>query len=154
MENKNVLLIACYEEAYSDKSLKIIKGTIEKENPTKIIILKIIEEPPVPEKIDARVGKKTKSDFLDSVMDDKKRQVDKYAQDILNITDKKDIPTEVRMRKAESISDEIIEDYDKMEVDHLIIHDTDKDLLERLSSKKVEKGVKEEIDQRKVTSLE
>ncbi len=154
MDDENVLLIACYEKPYSDKALSIIRGTIKKENPTKIIILKIIEEPSISERIDARVGKKTKSDFLDSVMDDKKRQVDEYTEDILDITDETDIPTEVRMRKAETIADEIIEDYEKMEVDHLIIHDMDKDLLERLGSKEVEEGVKEEIDRKKVTSLE
>ncbi|MFW5907774.1 MAG: hypothetical protein ACOCTR_05365, partial [Candidatus Natronoplasma sp.] len=119
---KNVLLIACYDKPYSEDSLKMIKGTIERKKPTKIIVLKIIEKPEIPDFTEARIGKKTKEDFLDSVTDDKKSQVDDYTEDILEITDKTGIPTEVRFRKAEIIADEIIKDYEKMEVDHLIIH--------------------------------
>ncbi len=152
-EMENVLLIACYEKPFSKKALKRIRGTIEKEKPTKIIVLKIVEEPEVPDFADEQIGDKTREEFEDSVVKDKKTQVDSYTKDVLKITDETGIPTEVRFRKADLIADEIVNDYEKMEVDHLIIHKGDKDLLERLRKGEVEKDVKKEVDSEDITTV-
>ncbi|MEF8832027.1 MAG: hypothetical protein V5A66_00740 [Candidatus Thermoplasmatota archaeon] len=151
---ENTLLIACYEKPYSEASLEVIRETIQREKPTKIIILKIIEEPQMRDVLDTRIGKKTKEDFIDSVVKDKRKKVDRYAEDILEITDETDIPTEVRVRKAEVIADEIIEDYDKMDIDYMIIHRNERDILDRLAKWRVEEEVEKQIDEEDITTLE
>jgi len=153
-DEDNTLLIACYEKPYSKTSLEVIKGTIKKEKPTKIIILKIIEEPQMREMLDTRIGEKSKETFIDSVVKDKKKKVDKYAEDVLEITDETNIPTEVRVRKAEVIADEILKDYERLDIDHMIIHDDDRDLLDRLAKGKVKDQVKKQVGEEKITALE
>ena len=150
----NVLLIACYEKPYTDSSLEIIKGTIEKEKPTKIIILKIIEEPKMRDMLDSRIGKKASENFKESVIEEKKRKVDEYAKEVLKITDETGIPTEVRVRKTELIADEIVENYDRMDIDHIIIHDDDRDLLDRLAKGKVKEEVEEQVEDEDITTVE
>lgn len=150
----NTLLIACYEKPYSESSLEIIRGTIKRESPTKIIILKIIEEPQMRDILDTRIGEKAKKDFIDSVVDDKIKKVDKYAEDILKITDETSIPTEVRVRKAEVIADEIVKDYNQMDIDHIIIRNDDRDLLEKLAKGKVREEIEKEVDEENITALE
>jgi len=149
----NVLLIACYEKPYSKRSLEMIRGTIYKEKPTKIIILKIIEKPKMKDKLDTRIGEKAKENFLDSVLKDKKEKVDRYAQDVLKITDDTDIPTEVRLRKAEVIADEILEDYERMDIDHIILHDEERALLDRLAKGKVKEEVEKQAEEADVTTV-
>lgn len=153
-DEDNVLLIACYEKPYSETSLEMIKGTIKREKPTKIIILKIIEVPEMKDKLDTRIGKKTKENFIDSVVKDKRDKVDDYTEDVLDITDQTDIPTIVRMRKGGVIADEIVKDYEKMDVDHIIIHDNDRDLLDRLAKGKVKGAVEKRLDNEEITALE
>ncbi len=150
----DVLLITCYEKPYSKTSLKVIKRTIQKEKPAKIIILKLIEVPEMRDMFDTRIGKKRKEDFIDSVVNDKRKQLDDYTEDLLKITDRTDIPTEVRTRKAKVIADEIVKDYEKMDVGHMILHDNDRALLDRLAKGKVKDKVKKRVDEKKVTSLE
>ncbi|MBS3782763.1 MAG: hypothetical protein KGY66_05235 [Candidatus Thermoplasmatota archaeon] len=153
-DDESILLIACYEKPYSEKSLRMIRGTIKRERPTKIIVLKVIEEPKMGDFVNTRIGKKTKEDFIDSVVDNKKKRVDEYTEDVLKITDEMEIPTEVRIRKGEVIADEIIEDYERMDIDHLIIHEGHRDLLDRLAKGEVEEDVKKEVDESQVTELE
>ena len=150
----NILLIACYEKHYSEPSLEMIKGTIEKEKPTKIIILKIIEEPKIKDKLDSRIGKKASEEFEVSIIKAKKKKVDAYAEDILEIIDETDIPTEIRLRKAEVIADEIIENYERMDIDHIIIHDDDRDLLDRLAKGKIKEEVEEKVEDEDITTVE
>lgn len=153
-EKSTTLLIACYEAPYSDASLEIIKGKIKREEPTKIVILKIIEEPKIREKLNSRIGKKSEEDVVKYVVEDKKKKVDKYAEDILEITDETDIPTEVRVRKTEVIADEIIKDFEEMNIDHLILHDEDRGLLDRLAKGKVKEEVKKQIGEDDITVLD
>ena len=60
----NTLLIASYRERYSKKALNEIKRIIYNERPKKIIILKIIEEEPTLELVEANVGIEERKDFL------------------------------------------------------------------------------------------
>ena len=79
-KDEKILLIASYREQYSDKSLQKIREIIQDERPDKIIVLKVIEQQPIPEMVDARVGMKEKNDFLDTVLEEKKNQADEYAE--------------------------------------------------------------------------
>ncbi|MFW5946501.1 MAG: hypothetical protein ACOCTN_06490 [Candidatus Natronoplasma sp.] len=153
-DKKNILMIACYESPYSEKSLKIIKATIEKEKPSKIVILKIIQRPHIENVIDTRIGKKSEEEFLETVVQEKRKEVDSYAEDVLKVTKKFEIPTEVRLRKAERIADKIIEQSEEMKIDHIIIQDSDRDILEKLAKGNIEKRVKEEFEEEGVRELE
>ncbi|MFP4185492.1 MAG: hypothetical protein ACLFSM_04725 [Thermoplasmata archaeon] len=153
-DKKNILMIVCYESPYSEKSLKIIKATIEKEKPSKIVILKIIQRPHIENVIDTRIGKKSEEEFLETVVQEKRKEVDSYAEDVLKVTKKFEIPTEVRLRKAERIADKIIEQSEEMKIDHIIIQDSDRDILEKLAKGNIEKRVKEEFEEEGVTELE
>lgn len=153
-KDEKILLIASYREQYSDKSLKKIREIIQSEKPDKIIVLKVIEQQPIPEMVDAKVGMKEKNDFLETVLEEKKNQADEYAEGILSITDKIDIPTDVHLRKGKEISEEIVEDTEIMDAYHIIIHGSKKDKLEKFLEGSVAKKVKRAIPERKVTYLE
>ncbi|MFW6196772.1 MAG: hypothetical protein ACOC5D_05490 [Thermoplasmatota archaeon] len=152
--DERILLIASYREKYTKKSLQKIKNIIEKEKPDKIIVLKVIEQQPIPEMVDARVGMKEKNDFLDTVLEDKKNKADEYAEGILSITDEIDIPTDVHLRKGKEISKEIIEDTELMDAYHIIIHGSKKDKLEKFLEGSVAKKVKKGMPERNITYLE
>lgn len=152
--DERILLIASYREQYTNESLKKIKSIIDEEQPDKIIVLKVIEQHPIPEMVDARVGMKEKNDFLDTVLEEKKSQADKYAEGILTITDESNIPTDVHLRKGEEISEEIIEDTELMDADHIIIHGSKKDKLKKFLEGSVAKKVKKRMPERNITYLE
>lgn len=149
----DTLLIASYREPYSKESLEKIKRMILEENPDKIIILKIIEEETMPEVVDATVGIEERQDFLDSVLEKKKMQADEYAADIIDITKDMKIPVEVHLRKGDEISDEIIGEFGKMKVDHVILHGPQKGPVENILSKTTSDEVKDEIGRRNITMI-
>ena len=153
-KDERILLIASYREQYTNDSLKKIKNIINKEQPDKIIVLKVIEQQPIPEMVDAKVGMKEKNDFLDTVLEEKKNQADEYAEGILSITDESDIPTDVHLRKGKEISEEIIEDTELMDAYHIIIHGSKKDKLKKFLEGSVAKKVKKGMPERKITYLE
>ena len=153
-KDEKILLIASYREQYSDKSLQKIREIIQNERPDKIIVLKVIEQQPIPEMVDARVGMKEKNDFLDTVLEEKKNQADEYAEGILSITDEIDIPTDVHLRKGKEISKEIIEDTELMDADQVIIHGSKKDKLKKFLEGSVAKKVKKGMPERNITYLE
>ncbi len=151
---EHTLLIACYRDPYSKKSLVKIKKIIKTEDPDNIIILKIIKEPDMPEKIDTRVGMKAREDFLDSVLEDKKEQADGYAKDIIELTKHVDIPTQVHLRKVKIISDEIISEFKDMNVDHLVIHSAEENAFNKWVEGSPEEDIKKKVDRRKITLLD
>ncbi|MFW6072007.1 MAG: hypothetical protein ACOC6U_00745 [Thermoplasmatota archaeon] len=152
--DERTLLIASYREQYSDESLQKIKEIIEKEKPDRIIVLKVIEQHPIPEMVDAKVGMKEKNDFLDTVLEEKKNQADEYAEGILSITDESNIPTDVHLRKGKEISEEIIEDTEMIDAYHIIIHGSKKAKLKKFLEGSVAKKVKQGMPERKITYLE
>ena len=150
----NTLLIASYRERYSKKALNEIKRIIYNERPKKIIILKIIEEEPTLELVEANVGIEERKDFLESVREEKKQMADEYASDLIKITDKLEIHTEVHLRKGRDVSDEIIEEFKKMNVDHVVLHGPKKGPLGKILEGSISEEVKEGLGPRKVTLLE
>ena len=153
-KDERILLIASYREEYSDESLQKIKNIINEERPDKIIVLKVIEQHPIPEMVDAKVGMKEKNDFLDTVLEEKKNKADEYAEGILSITDEIDIPTDVHLRKGKEISEEIIDDTELMDAYHIIIHGSKKDKLEKFLEGSVAKKVKKGMPERNITYLQ
>ncbi|MFW6376250.1 MAG: hypothetical protein ACOCZJ_03730 [Thermoplasmatota archaeon] len=152
--NGEKLLIACYKKSYSVESLKIIKNTIEQEAPSKIIILKVIEEPKVSKKVKSRVGVEAKKNFLDSVIDEKKNKLDDIAQEVIAITDEAGIPVQVHLRKSKVISDRVLSEFKMRDGDHLIIPNTDKGPFQRLIEGSTKKKIKDEVGMKRITILD
>jgi len=148
------LMIASYRENYSQESLDVIGQIIKQEKPEKIIILKAIEQKTPPEMVDANIGVESKKDFLESVQDEKKEQADRYAEDIIDLVEKFDIPVDVHLRKGEDVSKEIIDEFKNFDVDHLIIHEPKKGPLGKVIEGSISENVKKGVNTRKVTLLE
>ena len=148
------LMIASYRENYSEDSLDVIKQIIQQEQPEKIIILKAIEQKTPPEMVDANIGVESKKDFLDSVQEEKKEQADIYAKDIIELIEEFDIPSEVHLRKGEDVALEIIEEFENLDVDHIIIHEPKRGPLGKVIEGSVSENVKKGVNTRKVTLLE
>ena len=64
------------------------------------------------------------------------------------------IPTEVRLRNTEEISDEIIGDYKKIGVDYVIIHSTNKGPISKALQGSTAKKVKEELPDKSVLPVD
>lgn len=148
------LMIASYREKYSPENQKVIRKIIERDKPDKIIVLKIIKEEETREVIDATVGIKEKSDFLDSLREGKKKQAKEYASSILDVTDTIDVPTEVHLRKGCKISEEIITEFENMSIDLVIIHGPEEGVLPNLLEEDISKNVIESLGVKKVIVLD
>jgi|GEM_PF-1107512 len=153
-EDIKTLMIASYRETYSKGSLDVIRQIIQQEKPEKIIILKAIEQKTPPEMVDANIGVESKKDFLKSVQEEKKEQADRYAEDIIDLVEKFDIPVDVHLRKGEDVAEEIIDEFENFDVDHIIIHEPKKGPLGKVIEGSVSENVKKGVSTRKVTLLE
>ncbi len=153
-EDIKTLMIASYRETYSEESLDVIRQIIQQEKPEKIIILKAIEQKTPPEMVDANIGVESKKDFLESVQEEKKEQADRYAQDLIDLIEKFDIPSDVHLRKGEDVADEIIDEFENFDVDHIIIHEPKKGPLGKVIEGSISENVKKGVNTRKVTLLE
>ncbi|MFO7991204.1 MAG: hypothetical protein R6U61_02790 [Thermoplasmata archaeon] len=151
--NVKTMMIASYREKYSPENQKTIRNIIQKEKPDKIIVLKIIKEEETHEVVDATVGIKEKSDFLESLREGKKMQAKEYASSILDITDTIDVPTEVHLRKGCKISEEIINEFENMSIDLVIIHGPEEGMLPHLLEEDISKNVIESLGAKKVIVL-
>lgn len=152
--DEKILLIASYREEYDKNALKKIKKYILKIDPDRIVVSKIIEEDSTSELVDATVGMEKKKDFLETVREEKKNQADEYAEDLIRLIDSTGIPTEVRLRKTEEISDEIIEDYKKIGVDYVIIHSSKKGPISRALKGSTAKKVKDVLPDKSVIPVD
>ncbi len=148
------LLIACYKKTYTGESLQIIKNTIEREAPSKIIVLKVIEEPEVSKKVKSRVGIEAKEDFLESVIDEKKNKLDEISEEVLSITDKADVPVQVHLRKSKVISNKVLSEFKMRDGDHLIIPNTEKGPFQRLIEGSTKEKIKDEVGMKRITILD
>jgi len=153
-EAVKTLMIASYRENYTNESLDVIKQIIQQEQPEKIIILKAIEQKTPPEMVDANIGVESKKDFLESVKEEKKEQADRYAKDIIDLVEEFDIPSEVHLRKGDDVALEIIDAFENLEVDHIIIHKPKRGPLGKVIEGSVSKNVKKGVDTKKVTLLD
>ena len=152
--DEKILLIASYRDEYDHKALEKIKRYILKIEPDRIVISKIIEEDSTSELLDANIGMEEKKDFLETVREEKKNQADDYAENLIKLVEALDIPTEVRLRKTEVISKEIIEDYNKIGVDYVIIHSSSKGPITRFLEGSTAKKVKKELPDKTVIPVD
>ncbi len=152
--DERILLIASYREEYDKKALRKIKRLILKIKPDRVIVTKIIEEESTPELVDAAIGMEEKKDFLETVREEKKHKADEYAEGLVKLLKSMDMPTEVRLRKTDHISEEIIDDYQKIGVDYVIIHRKTKDPISRALGGSTAKKVKKELPDKKVIPVD
>ncbi len=153
-EAVKTLMIASYRENYTEESLDVIRQIINQEKPEKIIVLKAIEQKEPLELVDANIGVESKKDFLESVEKEKKDQADRYAKDLVDLIERFDIPSEVHLRKGADVAKEIIDEFEKLDVDHVIIHEPKRGPLGKVIEGSISENVKKGVDTKKVTLLE
>ncbi len=153
-EEIKTLMIASYREEYSNEALDAIRQIIDQEQPERIIILKLIEEKPSSELVDATVGLEEKKGFLDSVREEKKNLADRYAKTLVDMVEEFDIQSEVHLRKGNKLAVKIIEEFENMDVDHVILHTPKKGALGKVIEGSISENVKKGVDTRKVTLLD
>ncbi|MGM0510179.1 MAG: universal stress protein [Thermoplasmatota archaeon] len=153
-KKEKVMLIASYREEYNKEALSKIKHLILKEHPDRIIISKIIEDEETPEVVKATVGIEEENDFLDSVLEEKKHQIDEYSVNLIKMAEATGTPTEVRLRKGEEISDEIVSDCENMNVDIVVMHGKKKGMLRTVFEGSTKEKVEKEIPQKNVIPVD
>ncbi len=153
-KKEKVMLIASYREEYNDEALKKIRNLILKEHPDRIIISKIIQEEDTPEVVKATVGIEEENDFLDSVLEDKKNQVDEYTANLIKMAEATGTPTEVRLRKGEEISDEIVNDCENMDADIVVMHGKKKGMLRTFFEGSTKEKVENEMPKKNVIPVD
>ncbi|MGM0404602.1 MAG: hypothetical protein ACQEQM_00480 [Thermoplasmatota archaeon] len=152
--DEKILLIASYREEYDRNALRKIRKYIFKIQPDRIIISKIIEEDSTSELVDANLGMEEKKDFLETVREGKKTQADEHAENLIKMVEAVGIPAEVRLRKTEEISDEIIQDFNRIGVDYVIIHSSKKGPISSIIEGSTAKKVKKELPEKTVIPVD
>jgi len=90
---------------------------------------------------------------LESIREEKKEHADRYAKDLIRLVEKFEIPSEVHLRKGENVADEIIEEFETMDVDHIIIHEPERGPLGKVIEGSISENVKRGVSTKKVTLL-
>lgn len=153
-EAVKTLMIASYREKYDKESLDIMRQIIDQEKPDNIIILKLLEEKHSTESVDANIGMESKKKLIDSAMEEKKDQVNKFAEGLVKLAEELDIPSQVHLRKGKNLANKIIEEFKKRDVDHLILHKSKKGPLGKIIEGSISEIVKRNLDTKKITQLE
>ncbi|MFW6038841.1 MAG: hypothetical protein ACOC89_04815 [Candidatus Saliniplasma sp.] len=148
------LLIASYGHKYSEKSLERIKTIIRNLNPERVVILKIIKERPETEMIDAYLGHEEKEKLDTEVKHTKKQMADEVAFDIIETMDDFEIPYGVYLRTTEDISREIIDEFKRMNIMHVVIHKSIKGKLGKLIDPSITDRVIKSIGKENITQLD
>ncbi len=153
-QKPETLLIASYGHKYSKRSLEKIKIIIKKLHPEKIAILKIIKERPEREIVDAYLGHEEKEKIDNEVQQTKKQMADEMASDIIDVMDEFEIPYGVYLRTTDDISKEIIDEFERMNIIHVIIHKSIKGKLEKIIDSSIADRVVKKIGKKNITLLE
>jgi hypothetical protein len=149
-----VLLIACYKCRYKDESINKIIEIITEKKPDNIIVLKIVQELRISEILDANIGFSDLENFKKTIEHLKKEDVDELGVQLIKSIDKLNIPYEVHLRAGEFISDEVLKEYETINVIHLIMHSSSCGYFERLYESSAEEKVSKLIGNHKVTLLD
>lgn len=150
---EKVLLIASYREKYTSDALQEIADILREEKPDKVIISKIIKETSEPTIFKAMVGKKEREDLCRSISKEKKKQADEISSDLVELVRSMNIPSEVHFRKGKEISQEIIDESEKLQVSKVIIHKGKKNGFERLVQGSVAVSVQQKLPTENVITL-
>ncbi|MGM0404695.1 MAG: hypothetical protein ACQEQM_00955 [Thermoplasmatota archaeon] len=148
------LLIASYGHKYKEESLEKIKKIIRKLHPKRVVILKIIKERPDTGMVDAYLGHEEKEEIDNQVQFTKKQRADEMASDIIEVMDEFEIPYGVYLRTTEDISKEIIEEFERMNIMHVIIHKSIKGKFEKIIDSSIADRVVKKIGKENITLLE
>ncbi len=149
-----VLLIACYRRRYTDESVQKIKKIVEKTEPDRIIILKIIQKKHKMEMVDANVGYGAREKVKQSIERLKKNDIDELGDQIIEMIDKMNIPYEVHLRAGDLISKEIVDMYENVNTVQLIIHSSPRDTIDKIIDPGTEDNVIKRLGEEKIIFLE
>lgn len=156
MENKKpeVLLIACYKRKYTDESLSKIKRIIDKTEPDRIIILKVIQKGHEKEIVDANIGYGNREKLQRTIDRLKKDDVDDLGVQLIKMIESLDIPYEVHLRKGDLISEEIVDMYKEGNITTLIMHTTPRSQIDKLIEPSTEDNVIKKLKKQDIIFLE
>ncbi len=152
-KNKKTLLIASYKQKYSKDALQKISKIIQKMQPDRTVIVKVVEEKPTKELVGANVGIEEKNSMTEVIKTDKKLRADELASELLDVIKALDIPTEVCLRMGPNVADEIVKEFKRQKASFLIIHETDKSKLDKLFVGSTAENILNEIDEKRVILL-
>ncbi len=157
--NKNgkkpkVLLITCYKRKYTEESIRKIKKIIDRMKPDRIIILKVIQKEHEIEMVDANVGYGDREKFKEIIKRLKKDDVDELGSQLIKMIDELDVPYEVHFRAGEQISEEIIDEYESINVIRLIMHNSPRSHIDKLIEPSTEDNVVKNISEKKIIFLD
>lgn len=154
LKGPRVLLITCYKQSYSDGSLHKIKAIVEEKKPDSIIILKLIKENRCSEILEANIGFSDLENFKKVIKNLKKEDVEEFSGQLIKTIDTMDIPYEVHLRVGEMLSKEILSEYERLNVIHLIMHKPSTSYFERLIDSSTEEKVSKVIGKNNITTLD
>ncbi len=149
-----VLLITCYKRQYTEGSLRKIKKIIDDIDPNRITILKVIQKEHDMEMVDANIGFGDREKFKDTIKRLKKDGVDELGDQLIKMIDELDVPYEVHLRVGEQISDEIIEEYESVNVVRLIMHNTPRGHIDKLIEPSTEDNVVKNLGKENIIFLD
>ncbi len=149
-----VLLITCYKRKYTEESIRKIKKIIERLNPQRIIILKVIQKEHDMEMVDANIGYRDREKFKESIKRLKKYDVDELGTQLVSMIDDLGVPYEVHFRAGEQISEEIIDEYKSVNVIRLIMHRSPRSHIDKLIDPCTEDNVVKNISEKKIIFLD
>ncbi len=149
-----VLLITCYKRQYAAESLSRIRKIIDKIEPNRIVILKVIQKEHDMEMVDANIGYSDREKFKESIKRLKKDDVDELGDQLIEMLEKLDVPYEVHFRVGDQISEEIVDEYESVNVVRLIMHSSPRGHLDKLIEPSTEENVVKSLGKEKIIFLE
>ncbi|MFO7677841.1 MAG: hypothetical protein R6V50_05625 [Thermoplasmatota archaeon] len=154
IKEKRVLLIACYKKRYTNESLQQIVSIINDIKPDSVIILKLIKTVRVCELLDANIGFGDLQKFQQYIKQFKKEDVDEVGVLLIKTINKLGIPYDVHVRVGENISQQILNEFNSMNVVHLIMHPPSKGFFQKLIEASAEDFIYKILGKNKVTFLD
>lgn len=154
LNEKRVLLIACYKKRYTDESLQKIVSMINDIKPDNVVVLKLIKLERVCELLDANIGYDDMKKFQEYIKDLKKENADEVGVLLIKTIEKLGVAYDVHVRAGDNISKEILNEFNSMNVVHLIMHPPSKGFFQKILEASAEDFIYKILGKNKVTFLE
>jgi stalled ribosome rescue protein Dom34 len=139
-EEKKTMIIACYRQPYSKKSMNAIKEMVKNIHPSKVIILSITEFRKSSGTIESYLSRKDQEQLKKQVEKDRNIRASGYSDKILKMINELGVPAK-KIRKSGDISTIILQSIKKYNPSHVIIHPSSKSRIDKMLVGSVEDNV-------------
>ena len=127
------------------ESLKIINTLLIEEKPEKVIVLSISEKRKSSGTIDSYLGRKDLDTLKNHFKEDQNIRMIGYSDTIIRMSKELNIPTE-KITKTGKIPKIIIENIEKYQPSHVIIHQSNKSKIDKILSGSVKENICKKVD--------